>query len=68
MPYTMKISMCMNRRKLGKDANEYVVYSFSGDIKEAFADDKVNVKSANVTVRYFLQRITFRKILHKTIC
>jgi len=41
------------QRKSGPDADEYVVYSTSGDIKEEFADDKVNVKNANVTVRYF---------------
>lgn len=49
------------QKKTGKDANEYVVYSFSGDIKEAFADDKVNVKSANVTVRYFYRESLLEK-------
>ncbi len=39
--------------KTGDDADEYVVYSMSGDIKEGFTDDKVNLKNANVTVRYF---------------
>lgn len=49
------------QKKTGKDANEYVVYSFSGDIKEVFADDKVNVKSANVTVRYFYRESLLEK-------
>lgn len=41
------------QRKSGPDANEYVVYSMSGDIKESFADDKANAKNANITVKYF---------------
>ena len=39
--------------KSGPDADDYVVYSMSGDIKEEFADNKVNVKNANVTIKYF---------------
>jgi hypothetical protein len=41
------------QKKSGPDADEYVVYSMSGDTKESFADDKVTVKNASVTVRYF---------------
>ena len=39
--------------KYGPDADEYVVYSMSGDIKESFADNEVNVKNANITIKYF---------------
>lgn len=41
------------QRKSGEDADEYVVYSLSGDIGESFADDKTLIKNANVTVRYY---------------
>lgn len=41
------------QRKSGTDADEYVVYSLSGDIRESFADDKPLTKNANVTVRYY---------------
>lgn len=41
------------QRKSGPEANEYVVYSLSGDIREDFADDKVLTKKANITVKYF---------------
>lgn len=41
------------QRKSGQDADEYVVYSLSGDIREDFADDETIVKNANVTVKYF---------------
>jgi len=41
------------QRKSGPDADEYVVYSMSGDIEENYADDEVLVKNANVTVKYF---------------
>lgn len=41
------------QRKSGQDADEYVVYSSSGDSKEDFADDKALTKNANVTVKYF---------------
>lgn len=41
------------QRKSGRDADEYVVYSLSGDTREDFADDETMVKNANVTVKYF---------------
>jgi hypothetical protein len=41
------------QKKSGPDADEYVVYSMSGDSKESFADDVANLKNANVTVKYF---------------
>lgn len=41
------------QRKSGKDANQYVVYSMSGDNKEEFVDDKVLIKNANVTIKYY---------------
>lgn len=42
-----------DQRKSGADADQYIVYSMSGDNQEEFADDKVLVKNANVTVRYY---------------
>ena len=41
------------QRKSGTDADQYVVYSMSGDIQEEFADDTVLIKNANVTIRYY---------------
>lgn len=41
------------QRKTGADADEYVVYTFGGDIREDFADDETIVKNANVTIKYF---------------
>ncbi len=41
------------QRKSGLDADEYVVYSTSGDNREEFADDEVLTKNANITVKYF---------------
>lgn len=49
------------QKKSGPDANQYVVYSLSGDIKETFADDTVSVKSANITVRYFYRESLLEK-------
>lgn len=42
-----------DQKKSGKNADQYVVYSMSGDAKESFADDTANIKNANVTVKYF---------------
>lgn len=41
------------QRKMGGNYDEYVVYTVSGDNKEAYADDKVMTKSADVTVKYY---------------
>ena len=41
------------QRKSGPDADEYVVYTFGGDVREEFADDETLIKSANITVKYF---------------
>lgn len=41
------------QRKSGPDADEYVVYTFSGDKREDFVDNQVLTKNANVTVKYF---------------
>lgn len=41
------------QRKSGTDADEYVVYSTSGDNQVEFADDEVLVKNANFTVKYY---------------
>lgn len=42
-----------SQRKMGGNYDEYVVYTVSGDNKEAYADDKVMTKSADVTVKYY---------------
>ncbi len=42
-----------DQRKTGHDLDQYVVYSISGDIREAHADDEVILKNANITIRYF---------------
>lgn len=39
--------------KSGADADEYVVYSLSGDPSGDFADNEAITKSANVTIRYY---------------
>lgn len=41
------------QRKSGADADEYVVYSLSGDPSGDFADNEAITKSANVTIRYY---------------
>jgi hypothetical protein len=41
------------QRKSGPDADEYVVYSSSGNSGEDFADDAVLTKNASVTIRYY---------------
>ena len=41
------------QKKSGPEANQYVVYSVSGDEKGTFADDVANSKNADVTVKYF---------------
>lgn len=42
-----------DQRKTGPDADEYIVYSQSGDSHEAFADDQTIIKSGGITVRYY---------------
>lgn len=41
------------QRKSGPDADEYVVYSSSGDSREDFADDETLIKNTSITVRYY---------------
>jgi hypothetical protein len=41
------------QRKSGPDADEYIVYTQSGDSSEAQADNKPLVKAASITVRYY---------------
>ena len=41
------------QNKSGPDADEYIVYSSSGDNQEDFADDEELVKSADITLRYY---------------
>lgn len=41
------------QRKSGPDADEYVVYSSSGDSREFYADDVNVTRNASVTVRYY---------------
>lgn len=49
------------QKKSGADADQYVVYTMSGDTKEVFADNKVVVKSGNVTVKYFYRESKLEK-------
>lgn len=41
------------QRKSGHDLDEYIVYTMSGDIREEYIDDKVVIKNANVTIKYY---------------
>lgn len=41
------------QRKSGPDADEYVVYSSSGESREFYADDVNLTRNASVTVRYY---------------
>lgn len=41
------------QRKSGPDADEYVVYSSSGDIRDFYADDINLTRNAQITVRYY---------------
>lgn len=41
------------QRKSGPDADEYIVYSSSGDSSEDFADDTALTKNASITIRYY---------------
>ena len=49
------------QKKSGPDADQYVVYTMSGDTKEVFADNKVAVKNGNVTVKYFYRESKLEK-------
>lgn len=42
-----------DQRKTGNNANEYIVYSVSGEVKDEFADDINLIKHTNITVRYY---------------
>lgn len=42
-----------DQRKTGNNANEYIVYSVSGEVKDEFTDDINLVKHTNITVRYY---------------
>lgn len=42
-----------DQRKTGNNANEYIVYSASGEVKDSFADNINLVKHTNITVRYY---------------
>jgi predicted TIM-barrel fold metal-dependent hydrolase len=42
-----------DQRKTGNNANEYIVYSVSGEVKDSFADNINLVKHTNITVRYY---------------
>lgn len=41
------------QRKSGPDADEYIVYSQSGDSEEFYADNESLVNAGGVTVQYF---------------
>lgn len=42
-----------DQRKTGNNANEYIVYSVSGEVKDDFADNINLIKHTNITVRYY---------------
>ena len=42
-----------DQRKTGNNANEYIVYSVSGEVKDSFADNINLIKHTNITVRYY---------------
>ena len=42
-----------DQRKTGPDADEYIVYSQSGDSAEAHADNQPILKAGSMTVRYY---------------
>ncbi len=42
-----------DQRKTGNNANEYIVYSLSGEVKDDFADNINLIKHTNITVRYY---------------
>lgn len=41
------------QRKSGKDADEYIVYTLSGDSTEDYADDSPITQNTSITVRYY---------------
>ena len=41
------------QRKSGADANEYIVYTLSGDSAESHADDATLVMAGGITVKYY---------------
>lgn len=42
-----------DQRKTGPDADEYIVYSQSGDSAESHADNQPIIKAGSMTVRYY---------------
>jgi hypothetical protein len=44
------------QKKSGPDANEYVVYTRSGDTNSAYVDDIPLTKDTDVTVRYYYRK------------
>jgi len=54
--YTSKGILSYDQKKSGADADQYIVYSQSGDSEEFHADDAVMVKAGNCTVRYYYRR------------
>lgn len=45
-----------DQSKSGPDADQYVVYSQSGDSEEFHADDSLMMKAGSITVRYYYRR------------
>ena len=52
-PFILKAFFSYEQGKSGIDADQYVVYSLGGDIKEYFTDDNALVKNANITIKYY---------------
>ena len=54
--YTSKGILSYDQKKSGADADQYIVYSQSGDSEEFHADDTVLVKAGRYTVRYYYRK------------
>lgn len=54
--YTSKGILSHDQKKTGPDADQYIVYSQSGDSEEFHADDAVMLKAGSFTVRYYYRK------------
>lgn len=54
--YTSKSILSHEQVKSGPDADQYIVYSLSGDGEEFHADDVELIKAASITVRYYYRK------------
>lgn len=54
--YTSKGILSHDQQKTGPDADQYIVYSQSGDSEEFHADDAVMLKAGSFTVRHYYRK------------